>query len=196
MRRLILRLILILHAASALPASAAPTAYALQQDQSRVGFSYMLAGIPAKGAMPVLSAEILIDTKRLERSSVDVKVDVTRARAGFIIATEALKSPSVLNAVRYPQIRFRSTGIRLNGQGRLSDGAQIDGQLTVRGVTLPVTLQAALYRPADTAPDDLRRLRFSLSGQVSRTAFGAAGYSGLVDDLVTLRITAYVEKKD
>jgi len=175
-------------------AFAAPTRYDLQANRSTVGFVYRLSGVATKGSMPVKSAKVMIDTDALARSSIDVTVDVRRAKAGLIFATEALKAPSVLDARAHPTIRFRSTAIRLGGQGRLSDGAKIDGQLTIRGVTKPVTLNASLFRQAGSAAGDLSRLSFRVNGRVSRSAFGATGYSDLVQDAIDLDITARVTR--
>lgn len=175
-------------------AEAAPVRYALDTAKSRVGFIFSLNNTKARGSMPVVSSQIAIDLSALQRSSVDVTVNVRKARTGLIFATDALKSPSVLNAQRFGTVRFRSTRVRLNGQGRLADGAKIDGELTIRGVTRPVTLNAALFRPKSAAPGDLSRLNFRLSGAVSRKAFGATGFPDLVDDTIQLDIVAWVNR--
>ncbi len=178
-----------------LPATviAAPTAYALEAAKSQVGFVFTLNNAPAKGSMPIKSSRIVIDPDALQRSTVDVTVDVRRARTGLFFATEALKAASVLNAKQFGTIRFVSTRIRLNGAGRLSDGAKIDGNLTIRGITKPVTLNAALFRQRGTEVGDLSKLSFRLNGSVSRSAFGASGYSDLVDDTIKLDIVARVK---
>ncbi|MEM6595863.1 MAG: YceI family protein [Pseudomonadota bacterium] len=179
-----------------LPASllAAPTAYALEADRSQVGFVFTLNAAEARGEMPVSASDIAIDFDNLARSRVDVTVDVRRATTGFFFATEAMKGASVLNAKAHPTIRFTSTRVRLNGSGRLADGAQIDGTLTIRGVTRPITLDAALFRQRGTDPNDLSRLSFRLNGTLSRAAFGASGYGNLVDDTVRLDIVARVKR--
>ncbi len=177
-----------------LAAGAAPVAYQLEPQKSEVGFVFTLNGSAARGEMPVTASDIRIDLAALQRSSIDVSVDVTRARTGFFFATEALKGRSVLDANNHSTIRFRSTRIRLNGAGRLSDGARIDGMLTMRGVTRPVTLSAGLFRQAGTEAGDLSRLSFRIKGQLSRSAFGASGYANLVEDMVTLDITARVRR--
>ncbi|MEM7471219.1 MAG: YceI family protein [Pseudomonadota bacterium] len=179
-----------------LPAAllAAPTAYALEPDKSQVGFVFTLNAAEARGEMPVTASDIAIDLQNLSRSRVDVTVDVRRAKTGLFFATEALKGASVLNARAHPTIRFTSTRVRLNGAGRISDGAKIDGNLTIRGVTRPVTLNAALFRQRGTDPNDLSRLSFRLNGTVSRSDFGANGYGNIVDDAVRLDIVARVRR--
>lgn len=173
---------------------AAPVAYALDAARSEVGFVFTLNKAQATGEMPVKSADISIDTAALQRSRVDVTVDVRRAKTGFFFATEALKGESVLNAKKFGTIRFVSTRIRLGGSGQLSDGAKIDGNLTIRGVTRPVTLNAVLFRQSGTQAGDLSKLGFKLTGSVSRKAFGATGYPDLVDDKVLINILARVSK--
>jgi len=133
----------------------AQQSYVLEPRKSDVGFIYQLEGVENRGSMPIKSAEISLDFDALTRSRVDVTVDVSRTKTGFIFATEALKARSVLDAARHPTIRFVSKAVRLSGQGRLSDGAEIDGSLTVRGVTKPVTLKAALFRQRGSEAGDL-----------------------------------------
>jgi len=70
----------------------------------------------------------------------------------------------------------------------------VTGELTLRGVTRPVILRAAVYRQPETAPTDRDRLIVLLTGQVNRTEFGASGYPGVIGDTITLRILAYIAK--
>ncbi|TDT75160.1 polyisoprenoid-binding protein YceI [Litoreibacter halocynthiae] len=175
-------------------AHAVAVPYALQARRSTVGFIYRLSGQASKGSMPVKRASVVIDFDALQRSSIDVEVDVRGARTGLIFATEALKAASVLDAKAHPTIRFRSTAIRLNGKGRLSDGAEIDGLLTIKGITKTVILRAALFRQAGTQAGDLSQLSFQLKGRISRAAFGAAGFADLVADEIDLDIVARVRR--
>jgi polyisoprenoid-binding protein YceI len=113
-----------------------------------------------------------------------------RARTDLILAAGALRGRSMLDAGTYPRLRFASTAVRPSPSGRLSDGARIEGRLTIRDVTRDITLDATLTRAAGTAPDDLRELTIRLSGHVSRAAFGVTGYPDVVGDIVTLDIVA------
>jgi len=174
-------------------AIAAPVPYKLEPSKSTVGFVYELNATPTKGQMPVRSANIAIDFENLSRSSVDVTVNAARAKAGLIFATQALKAPSVLNTSAHPTIRFVSKRIRLNG-GSINDGAKIDGNLTIRGVTRPVTLNAALFRQRGSQSGDLSRLSFRLTGAVNRSDFGASGYPDLVKDTIKLDIVARIRR--
>ncbi|WP_424978154.1 YceI family protein [Leisingera sp. S232] len=171
---------------------AAPLPYRLVSEATDVRFTFLLSGQPQQGRVPVSAARIRIDLQNLARSQADITLDAQRARTGLIFATEALKSPAVLNTARFPQIRFRSTQVRPGPDGRLSGGAQIAGDLTLRGTTRPLVLQAALYRRPGAATDDLSALDVHLHGQLSRAAYGASGYASLVADHVSLSIKARI----
>ncbi|MEX0303823.1 MAG: YceI family protein [Leisingera sp.] len=173
---------------------AAPLPYRVLPEATEVRFTFLLSGQAQHGRVPVKTARILIDPQNLARSKADIILSADRARTGLIFATEALKSPGILDTARFPEIRFRSTRIRLGPDGRLSGGAEIHGVLTLRGTARPLILQAALYRRPGTAPDDLRELDVHLSGRLSRSAFGATGYPDLVADQVTLAIRARLRR--
>lgn len=175
-------------------AAAAPIPYKLDVRASKVGFTFTLSGVAQTGIMPVRAADIVIDPGNLADSKIDVTLDVAGARTGLIFATQALIGAEVLDARTYPTIHFLSDKVHLAQDGRLSGGARIAGMLTMRGVTRPMTLTAAVYRPPGTAPDDLRELSVRLSGQVSRAAFGASGYADLVADTVGINITAVIRQ--
>lgn len=192
----ILTLIVALSGLTALAASAAPVGYDLQPDRSEVGFIYTLNGTDYRGTMPVVSADITIDFQRFSASSVDVTVDVTGARTGLIFVTEALKAASGLDARNHPTIRFQSTAVRANDPRNLSAGGEIEGLLTIRGVTRPLTLTAAVFRQFGTAQGDLSQLSFRIKGTISRSAFGAGGFGDVVADTIALDIAARVIRAD
>ena len=190
------RLFLLCAASWVTPALARPTRYELDAEASRVGFTYTLSGATQTGEMPITRADLVIDPNNLGASTADVIVNPARARTGFFFATEALKSDTVLATDLYPDIRFVSTAVELAPSGRLSDGAALIGDLTVRDVTRPVRLDAQLFRPPGTAPDDLSVLTIELSGSMSRSNFGATGYSELVADAVGIDIRAVIRAVD
>jgi polyisoprenoid-binding protein YceI len=173
-------------------AAAAPVPYRLDQAASTVGFRFFLSGAEQTGSMPVDTATITVDPANLAASKVDVSLRVAGARTGLIFATQALIGPEVLDAAGFPTIRFVSDRVQLASDGRLSGGARIAGQLTLRGKTHPVSFDAGLFRPPGSAADDLSELRVKLTGQISRSAFGASGYPQLVADNVDLDITAVI----
>ncbi len=172
------------------PAHAARVPYTLGPNGARITYTFDLMGTATTGTVPVTRADLGVDPQNLTASTADVTADLRRARTGLIFATQALKSAQVLDAARHPFARFRATRVRLGPGGRISNGAEIAGNLTLRGVTRPVTFDAGLFRPPGTAPDDLSRLTVRLRGSLSRTAYGATGYPELVADIVGMDIEA------
>lgn len=171
---------------------AGPTRYQLDTAASKVGFLFTMGGSRNKGTMQVSKAVILVDPANLAASRVDISVNVASVRTPLPFVRQALIGPEMLDAARYPTVRFVSTRVQLAPDGRLSGGAQINGKLTMRGVTRPVTLEAGLFRVPGSAKNDLSQLSVHLKGQVSRSAFGATGYADLVADMVGLDITAVI----
>lgn len=186
-----------LASACALPnaALASPIRYTLDPEKSHVSFQFKLNGITQTGSMPISRAEITIDPEQLAASQVDVTLNVGRARTGLIFVTQTMTGPEVLDVAQFPTIRFVSRRVILGAHGRLSEGAKIIGDLTLHGVTKPVTLQAALYRRRGAAVDDLSQLDVVLRGNISRAEFGADGFADLVADRVSLDIRARIMRR-
>jgi len=179
-------------AALATRSFASATPYQLTGEGATITYTFLLSGSPVQGTVPLSSANLRVDPGNLAASTADVTADVRRARTGLIFATEALKSPSVLDARNHPDARFRSTRMTLGQSGRLSDGAVVEGDLTLRGTTRPVRFDANLFRKRGSAPDDFRALTVTLTGTVNRRDFGATGYADLVADTVGIDITAEI----
>ena len=174
---------------TALPLMAAPISYNLDAEASRVAFTYTLAGADTRGRMPVQSADIAIDFDDLTQSRVAATLDADRATAGLIFATEAMKAPSVLATAQFPTITFTSTAVRPN-----ASGAKIDGMITIRDVTRPITLDARIFRQRGTDAGDRSRLTIQLTGRVNRSAFRAGGYPELVGDEILLDIVTRIDR--
>lgn len=177
-------------------ASAEARAYDLVTDTSRIKFTFTTSAGPQTGTVPVDTAQILIDPRQLANSQATVTADIREVTAGLPFVTEAIKSADLLDAQNHPVVRFRSTKIRLGSKGRISEGAQIEGDLTLRGVTLPITLDAILSRPTGSAPDDLSILYVQLNGSLDRQHYGASGFPGLAENRVELDIFTELTARD
>lgn len=175
----------------AAPALAAPAGYVLEPEKSTVGFQTDFGPDTITGSMPILKASLSLDFAAPANSSVDVTLDVAHAEASFPFATQAMRGPKVLDAAANPTIRFVSTRVRPAG-----DGATMDGNITIRGVTKPITLNAAIYQQKGSAAGDLSHLTLRLTGTIHRSDFGAVGWSDMVGDEVRLDIVARVQRAD
>lgn len=173
----------------ALAAEAKPVAYALQPATSSVGFEADFGPDRITGDMPVSAADLVLDFDRVANSTIDVTLDVTGAKASFPFAAQAMKGPKVLDSEQFPVIHFLSTSVTPN-----AEGASVAGDVTIRGVTRPVTLQASIYRQKGTKEGDLSQLTVQLKGSVRRSDFGATGWADMVGDEVRLNILARIEQ--
>jgi polyisoprenoid-binding protein YceI len=100
-------------------------------------------------------------------SWVEVKIDPASVESGDAKRDEHLRSPDFLDVERHPEITFRSTRVEGDSPG----GFRLEGDLTVHGVTRPVTLDVE-YHGWTTDPWGGRRAGFSASTEVDREDFG------------------------
>jgi polyisoprenoid-binding protein YceI len=171
------------------PAGAAAVHYALDAARSNVRFETDFGADKITGDMPVSAADLTLDFANVANSKVAVQLDVSNASASFPFAAQALKGPKVLDAGSHPQITFQSTSVKRSG-----DGAKVTGNITIRGVTRPMVLDATIYRQKGTDAGDLSHLTIRLVGSVRRSEFGATGWADMVSDEVRLDILARVDQ--
>ncbi len=122
----------------------------------------------------------------LERSSVSVTIDAASIDTNVPLLDKMVKSPSLLDVERYPEIRFVSTRFERTGESR----GTLTGELTIHGVTQPVALDVTFN---GFAPDPLTKkdtLGFSAEGHISRAKFGLATWYPAVGDDIHVRIQA------
>lgn len=116
-------------------------------------------------------AELQFDPANPEKSSVTATIDprslvLNDPPAGFL---DELLNPKWLDAAGHPQMIFRSTKVELTG----ANTARITGDFTMKGVTLPVTLDAAFNGGyAGHAYEPQARIGFSAKGSLLRASFG------------------------
>ncbi|MDE3122884.1 MAG: YceI family protein [Paracoccaceae bacterium] len=176
--------------ATAEPARAIPRHYLLETAGSSVGYEADFGKDKIVGTIPVSMANLTLDFASLANCRVQVVLDAAAATANFPFAAQALRGPLVLDTARHPDIRFVSTAVHPKG-----DGALIDGNITIRGVTRPITLDAALYRQRGTAKGSLDRLQIRLKGTIQRDAFNADGWSSMVGNDVRIDIIADIREQ-
>ena len=136
----------------------------LDRIHSRVDFEVRYLAGTFKGEFQEVGAELTVDAERAsfegtaKVASVDVKDENLSAH---------LQSPDFFDAERHPELRFAAPGIRLDGDGKVS----VNGELTIKGVTKPVTVTGTVTEPiAD--PYGNERIGLKLTTKIDRTAFG------------------------
>jgi polyisoprenoid-binding protein YceI len=106
--------------------------------------------------------------ERPEDSSVEVTIQAASIDTGVQQRDDHLRSADFMDVERFPTITFKSTKIEHLGGPNL----RVTGDLTIRGVTRPITLDVE-YLGVEKAPwGDDTRIGFSAAGELDREAFG------------------------
>jgi polyisoprenoid-binding protein YceI len=119
-----------------------------------------------RGQFRRFTAEVDFDEAHPERSSVVAHIDASSIETGMEARDAHLRSADFFDADTYPELTFRSTSIE-----RAGDDYRIHGDLTIRGETKPVTLDAEIGGVVPNMQGG-RRAGFSASTKVSRKAWG------------------------
>jgi polyisoprenoid-binding protein YceI len=149
--------------AAILPAAAlaAPATWTVDKATSSVRFSSSFSGTPFTGAFRRWDAKIAFDPKALAASSVVATIDTASAASGDGDRDQAIPSEDFLAASRFPTATFVARSFKDLGGGRY----RAIGQLTMRGVSKPLTLPFTL---AITGP----QAKMKASIALNRLAFG------------------------
>ncbi len=164
----------ILIAASGTPAYAAEI-YQTDQGHTEVHFSWSHAGVSMQSAeFSSAKGELVLEPDAVEQSKLNVTIDATSLWSGYPRLDEHLKSADFLEVETYPQITFTSTKIERTGDTT----ADVTGDLTIHGVTKPVTLKTTLtHRGAHPVGQFLDYYKgdwvaFSATTEIDHVAFG------------------------
>ncbi len=123
-----------------------------------------------RGRFSEMEAALHLDDEQPERSSVEVRIDASSIDTRVGDRDAHLRSADFLDVEGHPHITFRSRSVRgafTEPGGRF----QVEGDLTIRGVTKPVTLDAT-YQGTGTDPWGGTRSGFSATTSIDRRDFG------------------------
>ena len=148
-------------AMTAAPGMAAPAAWTVDKVASRLTFKSSFSGDSVEGVFKRWDAQITFDPKALAASRAVVTVDTGSAATGNPEHDEALPTADWFSVARFPKATFVTRSFKDLGGGRY----EAIGDLTVRGVSKPLTLPFTLAISGDQA---------KMTGVVSlnRTVFG------------------------
>lgn len=119
-----------------------------------------------RGSFGTFTSELELDPNDITRGSVRVEIDAASIDTGVGDRDAHLRSGDFLDVEHYPKLRFESQRIELAGE-RL----RLHGELTIRDVTRPVTLDVERLGEG-TDPWGKRRLGFAAKGSIDRKDFG------------------------
>lgn len=142
--------------------------YKIDRSHSSVGFSVTHLGLSkVKGSFGQFSGNVVFDPADVAKSVVDVTIDATSINTHSEGRDKHLKSGDFFAADSFPTITFKSVSVTPKGPKNFD----VTGDLTLRGVTKPVTLAVELVGTMDDANMG-KRAGFTASGKINRQDFG------------------------
>ncbi|HEY8190742.1 MAG TPA: YceI family protein [Micavibrio sp.] len=119
----------------------AVSAWKIVAENSALSFEGTQMGAPFKGVFKSFDGTIRFDPARLQDSNVRIAIDMDSVDADSADRNSYIRMPDWLNVAQFPEAVFTSTGFE-KGLGPNQYVAL--GQLTIRGITLPITLPFTL----------------------------------------------------
>lgn len=138
------------------------------------------------GRFDRLDASLDFDPEQPTASALEVVVETASIDTHVPGFADDLRSSSWLDVERYPEARFTSTSIEVNG----TNTGTVTGELTLLGVSQPVSLDVNFNGGADNLLTGAYTLGFTATAVINRTAFGLSTFAPAIGSEVTLEIHA------
>ena len=176
----------LLAAAPSVPAFGAD-AWRIDPARTSIGFAIDAVGFPrTEGRFRRFEGRISVDFDRPNRSSVVFHVQSQSVDVGSPSFGDYIRSAAFLDSAGHPSIDFVSTSVE-----RINDHVvRVSGDLTLLGVTKPISVDVAVLRAAS---GDRERLEFHAETRIDRLAFGMNSGYPLVSREVDLKISSAAE---
>jgi polyisoprenoid-binding protein YceI len=151
--QLVITFVLLVALSSAVVAS---ESYRFDQSRSTIGFTVHQFLGTTHGKFTKFDGKIDIDREHPEKSSVTAKIDVRSIDTGIVKRDNHLRSPEFFNIAKFPEMTFKSRSVRQTGQ----QSGDILGDLTMHGITKPITLHVKLLSPIS---GDTKKTRWAVT---------------------------------
>ncbi len=164
-------------------ALAAPVSYIPNANHTFVRFSYDHLGFSRQESrFDKTTGTVTLDAAA-KTGSVDVVIDAKSVDTGSELFNGHIQGPDFLDTAAFPTATFKSTSVKFDGDAPVS----IEGQLTLKGVTKPVTLTVTSFKHA---PDMMKKdsIGANATATIKRSDFHMTKYVPMVSDDVTLTI--------
>ena len=174
------------------PAAVQAGTYAIEPIHTRVLFAVSHMGFSTwYGNFVQARGALTLDPKNPVAAKLDVELPI-----GSVTTTNAkldgeLKSAQWLDAAKFPTAHFVSRTVVPKDGGT----ADVTGDLTLHGVTKPVTLHVSFNGAGVNPLDKHYTAGFEVRGTIHRSDFGVSKYVPLIGDDIELIISAPFERK-
>lgn len=165
-------------------ATAAP--WVLDKSHAHITFSINHLGFSTtQGAFREFDAKIDFDPEDIAATNVMVTVNAASIDTFFGKRDDHIRGDDFLNVGAHPMITFQTTSVAKTGD----DTADVTGDMTILGVTQPVTFAAILNKigPSPFNPDKTVA-GLSLTGEIDRTKFGIAYGAPAIGAIIPVKI--------
>ena len=172
---------------SAVPAGS----YGLDKTHGYITFTYSHLGFsnPRVG-FDAFDVALDLDNEAPENSSLKVMIDAASINSRVEKFDEHLNGDKFFDTNEYPNIDFQSTGIEQTGD----DTFRVNGNLTIKGVTRAVTLDARINKAATHPLSKTPTVGVSATTSVLRSEWGLGDYVPMVSDRVEIEIEVELPK--
>jgi polyisoprenoid-binding protein YceI len=167
------------------PAMAEVETYKLEKPHTQVIFSVNHLGFShSYGKFTDYEGTLVFDRGQPEKSKVDVTIKTASLDLEDEKWNEHMKGADFFNVEKFPDMTFKSINVLKTGDTT----GKVSGELTILGVTKPVTLDVT-FNKADKHPmKDVLMAGFSASGKIKRSDFGMNYGLPMVGDDVNIII--------
>lgn len=167
--------------------------YELDDTHAYVSFSYSHMGLSNPQLhFADLSGGLTLNGRDMSESSVQITIDAASIESGVAELDDELKSADFFDVANHPDIAFSSTSYDELSE----DTGRLHGELTVMGITKPVSLDVTINSAAMNRMVRKDMIGFSATGTIQRSDYGLTAYEQFVSDELALNIQAEFAKAD
>lgn len=158
----------------------ARTTTVIDPAKTRISFDIDAMGWPTThGVFKAFDGRISVDLDSPEKSAVTFRVNAASIEAGSPGITGYIKSESMLNVARYPEISFRSTSVSRTGERQV----RVTGDMNFFGTTLPASFDVDVEKSARG-----KEMAFVARGTIRRSDYGFISGQPLISDDVRITV--------
>lgn len=174
----------LIFAITASAAFAAPETYVLDGSHTFPRFSYSHLGYSTQlSRFNTTTGKVVFD-KAAKTGSVDVEIDTKSVDTGSTLFNEHIQGEDFLDTAKYPKAIFKSSKVVFEGEKPV----KIEGNLTIKGVTKPVTLTVTSFQAMPHPMQKKDAIGANAYTTIKRTEFNAGKYAPHVGDEVRIDI--------
>ena len=158
--------------------------YTVDPVHSSISFMISHAGISnIHGRFNKFSGKITIDTADPAKSSFEISIPIESIDTNNVKRDEHLRAPDYFNAKQFPTMSFRSTKVHA-----VDGGYEVTGDLTLHGVTKPVSFTLQGGNKVVEFPKGVKRIGLVSTFSIRRSDFGMNAEPTALGDEVPIMV--------